>query len=156
MLVQCTGYDDQRRFTGNAPILLNCATRTAWPIPRVDDITQLYTDALSSAQTGTIGGFLKIELQDTNKAWRDVTMEILNYGIGGPNLDGPAICADPTPNAILRFQRLRDNGGGSGGGCNGGGCNYAGSTKTRRTGGRTCCSTRARRCSATWRPPVQT
>ncbi len=45
-------------------------------------------------------------------------MEILNYGIGGPNLAG-GICADPTPNAILRIQRLRDNSGT---------CNYAGST----------------------------
>ena len=37
-------------------------------------------------------------------------MEILNYGIGAPNLvDGAngTVCADPTPNAILRLQRLR-------------------------------------------------
>ncbi len=111
MLVQCTGYDDSVAFTGHAPIMLNCAAQNGVAsIPRVDDTSPLYTDALSSAQTGTIGGFLKIELQDTNKVWRDVTMEILNYGIGAPNLDGTA-CADPSPNAILRIQRLRDNGG---------------------------------------------
>jgi hypothetical protein len=51
-------------------------------------------------------------------------MEILNYGIAGPNLAGQ-ICADPTPNAILRIERLRDN---QINGANGGGCNYAGST----------------------------
>jgi len=125
--VQCTGYETSAALNANAPILLNCATKNGVvPIPRVDDTTPLYTDALSSAQTGTIGGFLKIELQDTGKAWRDVTMEILNYGIGAANLDG-TLCADPSPNAILRFQRLRDNGGGTAT-TNGGGCNYAGST----------------------------
>jgi hypothetical protein len=56
-------------------------------------------------------------------------MEILNYGISGPNLAaGGAICADPTPNAILRIQRLRDN---TVNGANGSGCNYAGSTSAQ-------------------------
>jgi hypothetical protein len=44
-----------------------------------------------------------------------VTMEILNYGIGGPNLGDPAhggvICPDPNSRAILRLQRLKDNSG---------------------------------------------
>ena len=111
MLVQCTGYETSVALNANAPIMLNCATQNGVAsIPRVDDTTPLYTDALSSAQTGTIGGFLKIELQDTNKVWRDVTMEILNFGIGATNLAGTA-CADPSPSAILRIQRLRDNGG---------------------------------------------
>jgi hypothetical protein len=129
MLVQCTGYETSVALNANAPILLNCATQNGVAsIPRVDDATPLYSDALSNAQTGTIGGFLKIELQDTNKVWRDVTMEILNYGIGAPNLDGTR-CADPSPDAILRLQRLRDNGGQTGAAnVNGGGCNYAGST----------------------------
>ena len=39
-------------------------------------------------------------------------MEILNLGIGDANQEGYA-CADPTPNAVLRIQRLRDNGNGS-------------------------------------------
>ena len=72
-------------------------------------------------RTGTIGGYIKIEEQNTAGIWTDVTMEILNYGIGGPNLDG-TICADPTPNAILRIQRLSDNGGARD---HTGGCNYA-------------------------------
>lgn len=63
--------------------------------------------ALGDANTGLIGGFIKIERQDANKVWHDVTMEILNYGISGPNLAG-RIC-DPSPNAIVRLQRLRDN-----------------------------------------------
>ncbi|MEP7307737.1 MAG: pilus assembly PilX N-terminal domain-containing protein [Acidobacteriota bacterium] len=129
MLVQCTGYETSVPLNANAPILLNCATQNGVAsIPRVDDTTRLYTDALSDPQNGTLGGFLKIELQDTNKVWRDVTMEILNYGISGSNLDG-TVCADPSPNAILRIQRLRDNGGQTGAAnINGGGCNYAGST----------------------------
>jgi len=38
-----------------------------------------------------------------------VTMEILNWGFGATNQDGQ-LCDDPSPNAILRIQRLRDNG----------------------------------------------
>ena len=38
-------------------------------------------------------------------------MEILNWGFGAPNQDGQ-LCDDPTPNAIIRLQRLRDNGDG--------------------------------------------
>ena len=85
-------------------------------MPSANNAT-LTTAARSAAGTGTIGGFLKIERQAANGTWTDVTMEILNYGIAGPNLvigagganAGGAACADPTPNAILRVQRLRDN-----------------------------------------------
>jgi hypothetical protein len=129
MLVQCTGYETSVALNANAPTLLNCAAQNGVAsIPRVDDTSPLYTDALSSAQTGSIGGFLKIELQDNNKVWHDITAEILSYGIAAPNQDGTG-CADPTPNAILRIQRLRDNGGQTGAAnINGGGCNYAGSS----------------------------
>ena len=77
------------------------------------------TSALSALDTGVIGGYIKIEMQDTTAVWRDVTMEILNWGISGPNLTG-APCGDPTSNAIVRLQRLRDNG-------NAAACTYAGS-----------------------------
>jgi hypothetical protein len=70
------------------------------------------------AGTGTIGGYLKIELQDAGKAWHDVTGEILNLGIASTNLAG-TICGNPTPDTILKIQRLRDNGGGP--------CNYGNS-----------------------------
>jgi hypothetical protein len=63
--------------------------------------------ALGDADQGVIGGFIKVEYQDANKTWHDVTMQFLNYGISGPNLAG-RIC-DPSPNAIIRLQRLRDN-----------------------------------------------
>jgi hypothetical protein len=135
VLVQCTGYNNN---VPASPTFLGCATWNDYPaappsltfttatVPQLDGGTQIYSDALSTAQTGTIGGYIKIEEQTTPGVWTDVTMQILNYGIGGPNLDG-IICGDPTPNAIVRIQRLRDNGGQNGAlNINGGGCNYTG------------------------------
>jgi hypothetical protein len=66
------------------------------------------TNALVGQNVGTIGGYLKIEVQKTDHTWQDVTMEILNWGFADKNQDG-TVCADPTPNAIIRLQRLRDN-----------------------------------------------
>jgi hypothetical protein len=101
-LVTCTGYT-ATTFTGcNVPA--NIVATVASPATAT-------TAGLSNAGTGTIGGFLKVERQDANGVWADVTTEVLNFGFAGPNLGGSA-CADPTPNAILRIQRLRDNGGG--------------------------------------------
>ena len=103
--VSCTGWDATPQLTG-------CAGLTALPT----NGQVVTTNVLSNAGTGTIGGFIKIEMQTGAGAWQDVTMEILNYGIGAPNQAG-AICnpvagnPDPTPNAIIRIQRLRDNGG---------------------------------------------
>ena len=94
--VSCTGYDTTPRFTGcNVPNALVVGDK-------------LETGYLSNAGTGTLGGFLKVEIQTSLDVWQDVTMEFLRYGIGGPNLSGRP-CLDPTPNAILRLQRLRDN-----------------------------------------------
>ncbi|MBS1819282.1 MAG: pilus assembly PilX N-terminal domain-containing protein [Acidobacteria bacterium] len=94
-LISCTGY--------TANTLTNCTLAA-----NVANNSTLTTAALSTAGTGTIGGYIKIERGNTDGTWTDVTMEILNYGIGAPNLVGAA-CGDPTPNAILRIQRLRDN-----------------------------------------------
>ena len=94
-LISCTGY--------SATTLTNCTLAST-----VANNATLTTSALSTAGTGTLGGFIKIERGNTNGTWTDITMEILNYGIAGPNLAGAA-CTDPTPNAIVRLQRLRDN-----------------------------------------------
>ena len=53
------------------------------------------------------GGFLKIEKQDVNGVWTDVTLEILNLGTAGRNqfVNG---CAAPNANSIIRIQHLRD------------------------------------------------
>jgi hypothetical protein len=111
VLVHCTGYDVTASFTG-------CQVNTA-----LQNNAVITNGASSTAGTGTIGGYIKIERQSAAGVWNDVTMEILNYGIGGANLSGRA-CGDPTPNAILRIQRLRDNADPIAGACA-----YAGSTK---------------------------
>ena len=71
----------------------------------------LTTHALSNQGTTLLGGFIKIEKQDAAGAWTDVTTEILNLGFSAPSQEGTSpLCADPTPNAVIRLQRLRDNG----------------------------------------------
>jgi Tfp pilus assembly protein PilX len=103
-LVSCTGTStgggSGTRFTGcsNVPAAaVNTAVSYAFN-----------TGYLSSAGTGTIGGFIKIEMQDTGKVWHDVTNEILAYGIAGKNLLVGG-CAEPNANAIIRLERVRDN-----------------------------------------------
>jgi type II secretory pathway pseudopilin PulG len=111
--VTCTGYDttlNPQRFTG-------CAGLSA--DPSSGDV--ISTHALSDAGQPLIGGHIKIEKQDAAGNWSDVTAELLGLGIGAANQEG-ALCADPTPDAVLRIQRLRDNGGWT--------CSYAGSTSS--------------------------
>ncbi len=99
ILVFCTGYDNTgalRRFTGcEVPATIAANDR-------------FETGYLSNPGTGLIGGFLKVEIQTSENNWQDVTMEWLRYGISGPNVAGKG-CGDPTPDAIIRLQRLRDN-----------------------------------------------
>ncbi len=120
ILVSCTGYSTAPAFTG-------CNVDS--PVATGDRIENGY---LSNAGTGTIGGFLKVEIQTSPDNWQDVTMEWLRYGISGPNLGGPGgiglQCADPTPNAIIRLQRLRDNDEPTPVPPLAGGCSYADST----------------------------
>lgn len=110
--ISCEGHHDipPRRFLAcrNVPALL-----ANGPIG---------TSALADPSTGTIGGYIKIERRDVVAAgapqtYTDVTMEILNLGIGDRNSLIPGgvatDCGDPTPNAVLRLQRLRDNSGGT-------------------------------------------
>jgi len=111
--VFCTGYDNAgatRRFTG-------CEVPSGIA---ANDMFE--TGYLSNAGTGLIGGFLKVEIQTSENNWQDVTMEWLRYGISGPNVSGKG-CGDPTPDAIIRLQRLRDNAE-TGAGV----CSYSGST----------------------------
>ena len=66
----------------------------------------------SAAGTSQIDGFIKIEMQLPNRTWVDVTKEILDLGINGRNQ--AVACppdntpAGPSPNAILRLQRVRN------------------------------------------------
>ncbi|HZR24058.1 MAG TPA: pilus assembly PilX N-terminal domain-containing protein [Vicinamibacterales bacterium] len=83
-------------------------------VPATRTGATITTGYVTPQNTGTIGGYIKIEKADAAGTWTDVTMEVLNYGIGGPNLaTGAAACGDPTPNAIIRLQRLRDDANGS-------------------------------------------
>ncbi|HEY7172599.1 MAG TPA: hypothetical protein VH417_17220 [Vicinamibacterales bacterium] len=102
----CTGY--------TTTAFIGCSGLAAAPASGAV-VTNGYVTPLN---TSTIGGYIKVERKTAGGAWQDVTMEILNLGIGDKNQVG-TICADPTPNAVLRIQRLRDNGSN---------CNYAGST----------------------------
>jgi hypothetical protein len=104
----CEGYDT----TFNPDRLTNC--RIAGVTTAQNDAgLEIRTHALSPAETSLIGGFIKIEKQDINGVWTDVTMEILNLGFAARNQEGSP-CPDPTPDAVIRIQRLRDNGGSSG------------------------------------------
>ena len=72
------------------------------------------------AGTPIADGYLKIERQDRSGVWSDVTVEILNRGFTGRNLADTATwnsegttCTssandDPSPNAVIRLQRVRD------------------------------------------------
>jgi hypothetical protein len=100
-VVSCKGYT-----TVSPPEFRQCYGLTALPANGVT----ISNGALTPTGTSTIGGFLKVERKNQgNGAWEDVTMEWLNLGIGAPNQLGKA-CGDPTPTAILRLIRLRDNG----------------------------------------------
>lgn len=112
-LVTCKGYE-----TSGNDGFIDCDISTA--ISASSTISNAYR---SNATTSLVGGFLKIEMQEADGDWVDVTMQILNYGIGAPNVGGQ-LCADPTPDAIIRIQRLRDNNETAAGACH-----YAGSTK---------------------------
>jgi hypothetical protein len=69
--------------------------------------------SLTAPNVGTIGGYIKIEIQKADATWQDVTAEILNWGFADTNQDG-ANCGVVNPNAIIRLQRLRDTNSGAG------------------------------------------
>jgi hypothetical protein len=99
--VTCEGYAaalSPQRFS-------NCRGLTAAPASG----QAISTHAVSAENKGLVGGYLKVEQQTSGGVWNDVTTEILNLGFGAANQEG-ADCGDPTPNAVLRLQRLRDNG----------------------------------------------
>ncbi len=102
--VTCTGTSTSSpngtRFTGcsNVPATTSGASVTY----------AVNTGYRSAAGTGTIGGFIKIEMQDTARVWHDVTNEVLAHGIAGKSLSIGG-CAEPNADAIIRLERVRDN-----------------------------------------------
>lgn len=101
--VTCTGY------TLNT--LTGCSSPAGTTLAVNDPV---YTGATTTAGTPLLNGYIKIEKQNSAGVWSDVTLELLNLGFAGVNQQGDT-CADPTPNAVIRFERLRDNGLAAGG-----------------------------------------
>lgn len=73
-----------------------------------------------TANTSLIGGYLKVERQDEDGVFHDVTVEILNLGFSGRNLSNGTLLTRDTSNvcrslgeasadAVIRLQRLKDN-----------------------------------------------
>ncbi len=105
-LVSCTGYTDTlapvvHEFTG--------CSYSGNAAPVAAPAQTITTNSLATQDAALNGGFIKIEKQSGAGAWSDVTLEILNLGFAATNIEG-FICPDPTPNAVLRIQRLKDNG----------------------------------------------
>jgi len=96
--VTCTAY--------SATQLLGCTVAAGGTLSNNDPV---YNGATNALNTSLLGGFIKIERQSAAGVWTDVTLELLDLGFADQNQHGD-LCADPTPNAVIRLQRLRDNG----------------------------------------------
>ena len=96
----CSGY------TGAVlpHVLTGCSGLTA----AVPNNAIISTGAMEAAGAVLNRGFIKIEMRNnaTPGVWEDVTKEILELGISGPSNNGNG--CDPTPNAVVRLQHLRD------------------------------------------------
>jgi hypothetical protein len=90
--------------TADAPILLTLHAPDGTPYAEAGTAAQNYR---SSAGTPLVGGYIKIEMQDQDRVWSDVTQEILQFGVAGRNLTGAPACTDPV-NSIIRVERLKD------------------------------------------------
>ncbi len=108
-VVTCLGVNSNNVAGGNVVNWQNCSNVPP-ALSNANGGPGITSAQLVAQDTGTIGGYIKIEIQKTDHTWQDVTMEILNWGFGAQNQEGQ-LCDDPSPNAILRIQRLRDNGG---------------------------------------------
>jgi len=115
--VTCTG-NIGAQLTGCSGLTPHTVAGAQMALPASSTIT---TGALSAAGQSLNGGFIKIEMLNkaVPPAYVDITQFILGLGFAAPNqvmsptaqVGAPAgiLCGDPTPNAIVRLQRLRDN-----------------------------------------------
>lgn len=110
--VTCTGFSRQPALTdGVANVLTGCTVAGGVnPNTVLTANDPIYTGATTTAGTPLLAGFLKIEKQSAAGVWTDVTLELLQLGFADRPWGSGDVCADPTPNAVIRFQRLRDNG----------------------------------------------
>ena len=100
--VNCTGVA-VTGGRGGGPQYTSCVGH-----PNAGDNTPAETGYRVPSGTSLHNGFIKIEKQDINGVWTDVTGEILSLGIAGRNLSSGA-CGEPNPDAIIRLQRLVDS-----------------------------------------------
>ena len=99
-------------YIGAITELSQCTGVTA----AIPNATSFSTNSLATAGQPLLNGFIKIELQNGAGVWTDVTTDILNLGIASKNqwpIGVGALCADPSPNAVIRLQRLRDSANGN-------------------------------------------
>lgn len=101
--------------TGTAPVRLDANEPAGYTIsaatPHFAQAPAVVTstDYEVGANQGLLGGYLKIEKQVSDGVWQDVTLEILNRGVAARELPSSGSCsADPSPNAIIRLQRVRE------------------------------------------------
>lgn len=108
---------------GPTPVPAGCRTRVF--SPQIAASTGAAANGYwTAANQSLIRGCLKVEMQNNAGVWLDVTDEILNFGYVGRNIN-PAgglptnpgnhrppvpggTCNEQYPNAILRFQRVKD------------------------------------------------
>jgi hypothetical protein len=104
--------------TATAPIPLGIVepwAMTATGLPYAESPGVNLGAALGNMQYGVrtplgtpqLGGYIKIEMANNAGVWQDVTAEILALGISGRQID-IAGCVHPSPNAVIRLQRIRD------------------------------------------------
>jgi len=97
--------------TGTAPIRMVGNAPSGTPFAKSPDPLDPAAQAQGYRSAGLplIDGYIKIEKQDQNGNWQDVTQEILALGIAGRDQTGTCVGAVPSPDAIIRVQRLMDN-----------------------------------------------
>ena len=105
-----TGVSTQVTCTGATPVGPPIQFTGCKGVPITKTNATITTGYASLADTGTIGGWIKIEKQSVAGVWSDITQEILNYGITAPDTEQNQIC-NPTPNAIVQLQRARSSNG---------------------------------------------
>jgi len=97
--------------TGTAPVQLGATAPAGYTVNSTHPpfgLASTNSDVMVPTSTPVLGGYLKIEKQVSQGVWQDVTIEILNLGIAGPNQQKTS-CATPNPNAVIRMQHLMDH-----------------------------------------------
>ncbi|HNV03461.1 MAG TPA: hypothetical protein PLE61_08725 [Vicinamibacterales bacterium] len=101
--------------TGTAPIQLGTVEPAGYTVaaatPEFAQAPSVIskTNYRTNANAPLLGGYIKIEKMTSENppTWVDVTLDILKLGIASKNLSKSG-CLDPSPNAVIRIQRVKD------------------------------------------------